>query len=74
MPKAVNPKDTTREKAFTLWMDAKNPMVTFTKTLDVTKLIRLRKKEAFEVQHADGLLHRKSCIFYPRVLYVACRQ
>lgn len=38
MKKIVNPKETTRAQAFELWMKAPNPMVTFFKTLDVTRL------------------------------------
>ena len=41
----INPKDTTRETAFKLWMKAPNPMVTFFKTLDVTNLVKLSKKK-----------------------------
>ena len=41
----INPKDTTREMAFDLWMKAPNPMVTFFKTLDVTNLVRVSKKK-----------------------------
>ena len=41
----INPKDTTREMAYDLWMKAPNPMVTFFKTLDVTNLVRLSKKK-----------------------------
>ena len=41
----INPKDTTREMAFELWMKAPNPMVTFFKTLDVTNLVKLSKKK-----------------------------
>lgn len=33
MPKEVNPKDTTRAAAYELWMNAPNPMVTFSKPL-----------------------------------------
>ena len=45
MAREVNPKDTTRAMAYEFWMKAPNPMVTFFKTLDVTKLIRLSKKK-----------------------------
>ena len=45
MTRAVNPKDTTRESAYELWMKAPNPMVTFFKTMDVTNLIRVSKKK-----------------------------
>lgn len=43
MAKEVNPKDTTRAKAYELWMKAPNPMVTFFKTLNVTNLVKLSK-------------------------------
>jgi len=45
MPKAIDPKCTTRAAAYDLWMKAPNPMVTFFKTLDVTNLIRISKKK-----------------------------
>ena len=45
MPREVNPKDTTRAKAYELWLNAPNPMVTFFKTLDVTSLIKISKKK-----------------------------
>ena len=45
MTREVNPKDTTRALAYELWMNAPNPMVTFFKTLDVTNLIRISKRE-----------------------------
>ena len=45
MATIINPKDTTREMAYDLWMKAPNPMVTFFKTLDVTNLVRLSKKK-----------------------------
>ena len=44
MAREINPKDTTRAKAYELWMKAPNPMVTFFKTLDVTNLIKISKK------------------------------
>ena len=45
MATIINPKDTTREMAYDLWMKAPNPMVTFFKTLDVTKLVRVSRKK-----------------------------
>ena len=45
MAKEINPKDTTRASAYELWMKARNPMVTFFKTLDVTNLIRVSKRK-----------------------------
>ena len=45
MAKEINPKDTTRAKAYELWMKAPNPMVTFFKTVDVTNLVRISKRQ-----------------------------
>ncbi len=45
MAREINPKDTTRDAAYELWMKAPNPMVTFFKTLDVTNLIKKSKKK-----------------------------
>ena len=44
MAREINPKDTTRAMAFDLWMKAPNPMVTFFKTVDVTKLVKASKR------------------------------
>ena len=44
MAKEIDPTDTTRAKAFELWMNAPNPMVTFFKTFDVTNLVRIGKR------------------------------
>ena len=48
MIKELNPKDTTRAMAYELWMTAPNPMVTFFKTLDVTNLIRISKRNGMK--------------------------
>ncbi|MEE0264309.1 MAG: CatA-like O-acetyltransferase, family 2 [Acutalibacteraceae bacterium] len=45
MAREVRPQDTTRASAYKLWMNAPNPMVTFFKTLDVTRLIKVSKKK-----------------------------
>ena len=45
MAQAINPAETSRAAAYELWMKAPNPMVTFFKTLDVTRLIRISKKK-----------------------------
>ena len=42
--KEVNPKETTRAYAFETWMNAPMPMVTFFKTVDVTRLARISKR------------------------------
>ena len=48
MAREINPKETTRASAFDLWMKAPNPMVTFFKTVDVTRLVRLIKKRGLK--------------------------
>ena len=48
MKKIVNPKETTRAQAFELWMKAPNPMVTFFKTLDVTRLVRVSRRRGLK--------------------------
>lgn len=45
MPREISPYDTTRAAAFELWMQAPNPMVTFFKTLDVSRLVKLSRKK-----------------------------
>ena len=45
MAREINPKDTTRAAAYELWMKAPNPMVTFFKSMDVTNLIRISKRQ-----------------------------
>lgn len=44
MKHEINPDETTRATAFSLWMKAPNPMVTFFKTLNVTNIVRISKK------------------------------
>lgn len=44
MMKEVNPQDTTRAMAFELWMKAPMPMVTFFKTLNVSRLLNVSRK------------------------------
>ena len=48
MKKKVNPKETSRSQAFELWMNAPNPMVTFFKTIDVTRLVRISRKKGLK--------------------------
>ena len=45
MTKEVNPEETTRAQAFELWMKAPNSMVTFFKTIDVTRLVKVSKRK-----------------------------
>ena len=44
MKTEVNPQDTNRAEAFELWMSSPMPMVTLTKTFDVSNLIRVSKR------------------------------
>lgn len=45
MAHSVDPKQTTRAFAYEYWMQAPNPMVTFIKTINVTRLVRVSKKQ-----------------------------
>ena len=44
----INPKETTRAYAFEMWMQAPMPMVTFFKTLDVSRLVRISRKRGLK--------------------------
>ena len=44
MKTEVNPQDTNRAEAFELWMSSPMPMVTLTKTFDISNLIKARRK------------------------------
>ena len=46
--KEINPKETTRAYAFEMWMQAPNPMVTFFKTLDVSRLLKISRKKSLK--------------------------
>ena len=50
----VNPKETTRAYAFDMWMKAPMPMVTFLKTLNVSRLVRLSQKNGFKFNMLMG--------------------
>ena len=41
--KEINPQETTRAYAFEMWMKAPNPMVTFIKTIDITRLVNVSR-------------------------------
>ena len=45
MKQVVNPKDTSRAKAFELWMSSPMPVVTLTKTFNVTRVYRIAKRK-----------------------------
>ena len=40
MPKEVNPQETSRSSAFSVWMSSPMPLVTLVKTIDVSKLVK----------------------------------
>ena len=44
MKTEVNPKDTVRSEAFEMWMTSPMPMVTLTKTFDVSNLLKVGKR------------------------------
>ena len=44
----INPKETTRAYAFEMWMQAPNPMVTFFKTLNVSRLVKISRKKGLK--------------------------
>ena len=46
--KEIDPRETSRAYAFEMWMRAPMPMVTFFKTLDVTRLVRLSRKKGLK--------------------------
>ncbi|MBO4810992.1 MAG: chloramphenicol acetyltransferase [Prevotella sp.] len=45
MKQEINPKDTNRAQAFELWMKSPVPMVTLTKTFDVTHIYKICKRK-----------------------------
>lgn len=45
----IDPKTTSRAKAFELWMKATMPMVTMTKTFDITRLRRIAKRKGVKL-------------------------
>ncbi len=44
MKKEVNPRETSRAYAFEMWMNAPMPMVTFFKTLNVSRLVKISRR------------------------------
>ena len=48
MAKEIDPKQTKRAPAFELWMKAPMPMVTFFRTLDVSRLVRLSRRKGWK--------------------------
>lgn len=48
MKKEVNPQETSRAEAFSLWMSSPMPMVTLTKTMNVRTLVRESKRRGIK--------------------------
>ena len=48
MKKEINPRETSRAEAFELWMSSPMPMVTITKTFDVTRILRISRKRGWK--------------------------
>ena len=48
MKREVAPQETTRAEAFSLWMTSPMPMVTLTKTFNLTKLLRASKRRGIK--------------------------
>ena len=44
MKREINPQESCRAEAFTMWMSSPMPMVTLVKTFDVTRLVKVSKK------------------------------
>ena len=56
----ITPKETNRAHAYDLWMKAPNPMVTFFKTIDVTRLVRISKQQGYKFNMLLGWCIGKS--------------
>jgi len=48
MKQEINPKDTSRAQAFEQWMKSPVPMVTLTKTFDVTRLYKMSRRRGLK--------------------------
>ena len=48
MKREIAPQETTRAEAFSLWMTSPMPMVTLTKTFNVTKVLKASKKRGIK--------------------------
>ena len=44
MKQEINPQESSRAEAFSMWMSSPMPMVTLVKTLDVSRLVKVSKK------------------------------
>jgi chloramphenicol O-acetyltransferase type A len=44
MKKEINPQETSRAEAFSMWMSSPQPMVTLTKTFDVSRMVKVCRR------------------------------
>ena len=65
--KEVNPKETSRAYAFEMWMNAPMPMVTFFKTLNVSRLIKISRKTGMKFNML--MCYRQVSKWCERILY-----
>lgn len=52
--KEINPKETKRALAFELWMSSPMPMVTLTKTFDISNIVKISKKRNLKLNMLLG--------------------
>ena len=45
----INPQETTRASAFEMWMSSPMPMVTLTKTFNITHICKISKKSGLKL-------------------------
>ena len=62
MKKEINARETSRAAAFELWMSSPMPMVTLTKTFDVSRILKISRKRGMEIQYDLVLGDRLCCI------------
>ena len=48
MKKEINPRETSRAAAFDLWMSSPMPLVTMTKTFDVSRILKISRKRGWK--------------------------
>jgi chloramphenicol O-acetyltransferase type A len=48
MKREINPQESNRAEAFSMWMSSPMPMVTLVKTLNVSRLTKIRRKTGFK--------------------------
>ena len=48
MKREINPQESSRAEAFSMWMSSPVPMVTLVKTFDVTRLVKVSKKSGMK--------------------------